>query len=113
MEFNKSEIKTADAALSEMKDAEKMADGHKVRQAMKKFGDPYKMMEVMKNDLHLIVARGDSLALTKEGRKAAAMGFSNYLRYLDFKEWLMFWGPVLSAVAAVVSIVGAVISWLG
>lgn len=111
MNYNEVHIRQADAALGIMKENTKLTDGHKVRQAMAEYGDPYLMVDVMRYDLKLIVCNGDRWALTYEGKKAASMGFEKYLRYLKFKECFAFWGPVVSIAAAVVSIIGAVVSW--
>lgn len=112
MMYTEEEIKTVNTALTKMKNQARLVSGHEVRQAMAVHGDPYAMVEVMKDDLKLIVCRGDSWTLTAEGKKAAGMGFERYIRYLKMKEFFAFWGPVVSVVAALISIVGAVVSWL-
>lgn len=111
-EYTDKQIKAVDTALAKMKENTKLMDGHEVRQAMAAHGDPYMMVEVMKSDLRLIVSRGDMWALTSEGKKAAKMGFGRYLRYLKVKEFFTFWGPVVSIVAAIISSLGALLSWI-
>lgn len=110
--YSKEQIEAVDAALATMKEKTKLMDGHKVRQAMAVHADPYMMAEVMRTDLKLIVCRGDSWALTTEGQRAAHMGFARYLRYLKVKEQLTIWGPVVSILAAIASVIGALVSWL-
>ena len=109
--YTEVEIKTVNTALSKMKNQAKLVSGHEVRQAMAMYGDPYAMVEVMKNDLKLIVCQGDNWTLTAEGKRAARMGFKRYIRYLKIKDFFALWGPVVSIAAALVSIIGAVVSW--
>ena len=113
MEYSEVEIKQAKCALDMTKGSEKLVDGHDVRSAMSQYGDPYKMVTVMTDDLKLIVRSGDHCTLSLEGRKAARMGFANYLRYRKLMDELSLWGPVVSVIAAVASIIGAVVSCLG
>lgn len=94
------------------RESEKLVDGHDVRSSMSQYGDPYNMVTVLKDDLKLIASKGDSWVLTDEGRKAARMGFANYLRYRKVLEKVSFWGPLVSIVAALFSIIGAVLSWV-
>ena len=112
MEYSKMKIKQVNCALNMMNESENLVDGHDVRSAMSQHGDPYEMVAVMTDDLKLIVRRGDSWALSHEGRKAARMGFANYLRYKKLMDELALWGPLVSVVAAVTSIIGAVVSCL-
>ena len=113
MEYSEKEIKQANCALDMTRESEKLVDGHDVRSSMSQYGDPYKMVTVLTDDLKLIVRRGDCWTLSHEGRKAAKMGFSNYLRYRKLMDELSLWGPVVSVIAAVASIIGAVVSCLG
>lgn len=110
--YTEKEIRAADAALCAMMGSEKLLSVHDVRSAMSVHGSPYKMVEVLKSDLRLIICRGDSWTLTLEGQKAAQMGFARYLRYLRMKESIATWGPVASVIAAIVSIIGAIVSWI-
>ena len=112
MDYSEKEIKQADCAIGMMEEQDKLMSGHDVRSAMRKYGDPYNMVTVLKDDLKLIASKGDSWVLTDEGRKAARMGFANYLRYRKVLEKVSFWGPLVSIVAALFSIIGAVLSWV-
>lgn len=111
MNYSETQIKQVETALGIMEGKTKLADGHEVRQAMSRYGDPYLMVDVMRYDLKLIVCNGDRWRLTYEGKKAASMGFGRYLRYLKLRACFAFWGPAVSIAAAVVSIIGALISW--
>lgn len=112
MEYSEKEIKQVNCALDMMNKSERLVSGHDVRSAMGRYGDPYNMVTVLKDDLQLFVSRNDYWVLTHEGRKAARMGFANYLRYRKLMDELALWGPVVSVMAAVASIVGAVVSCL-
>lgn len=112
MEYSELEIRQANSALGLLLESKKLVEGYAVRSAMGAHGDPYNMVTVLTDDLKLIVRHGDSWALSREGRKAARMGFARYIRYRQLMDALAFWGPVASVVAAVASIIGAVISFI-